>query len=245
MIHTMLEHTIELLEIDILLAAAILVSAAILTYKLKLHDDHADFDKDIILQIRKQQHLYNNKIASISNLTKFCTDYESLSRALNEYVITVESSESDTYMLIHFKNKYLASLFYSKKNEASTKGIFIKYQLRDFTFKTRCSDIELTDITGILLDNAIEASSAGDTIYVTVSKDEKTNKFCLCVENPGPSVTPQFLNVLFSKDFTTKGEGHGLGMSILKEKIDNRKGDIIVLNHTYDSIKYIVFEVIV
>lgn len=34
-------------------------------------------------------------------------------------------------------------------------------------------------------------------------------------------------------------------MSILKEKIDNRKGDIIVSNHTYDSIKYIVFEVIV
>ncbi len=245
MIHHLLKFRIEIYGIEIITFILVLLVIIVLTHILEKHDENANFDNELILQIRKQQHLYNNKIASISNLTKLCTDYESLSRALNEYVATVDNSDADTYMFIHFKNKFLASLLYSKKNEASAKGISIKYQFRDFTFKNRCSDIELVDITGILLDNAVEASNADDTIYVTVSMDKSTKKYRLCVENPGPDVTPQFLNGIFSKDFTTKGEGHGLGLSILKEKLDKRNGDITVSNHTYEGIRYIVFEVIV
>lgn len=210
---------------------------------------------DMIQNIQKQQHLYNNQIASLIHLSDSYHDYESLSHALKSYSNFAENAvDTESYSFLHIENKLLASLFYCKFHEARSAGMTMIVKVNDYRYHSPCSDTEIVDIVGILLDNALEASRENDNIYVTLGKRSGSNSpFFITVENPGPMVTGKFVHDIFSPRYTSKKEftGHGLGLNVLKSFVDKYHGSITVGNNYIDTAdpaagqqqQYIFFEI--
>lgn len=208
---------------------------------------------DMIQNIQKQQHLYNNQIASLVHLADSYQDYDSLSHALKNYSKFEENIiDNESYSFLHIENKLLASLLYCKYHEALTAGKQLVVTVNDYHYESPCSDTEIVDITGILIDNALEAANKNDKVYVTLGKRFGTaNPFFIHVANPGPQATATFVHDVFAPRYTTKKNrtGHGLGLGLLKTFVDKYNGSITVGNNYPDDTassgheQYIFFEV--
>ncbi len=80
----------------------------------------------------------------------------------------------------------------------------------------------------VLLNNAVEASSAGDSIHFTVDFSE--DEFLLEVKDEGCGMSEEVQSRLFSPYFTTKKGGLGLGLSLTQRIIHGHGGRIDVVS---------------
>lgn len=97
---------------------------------------------------------------------------------------------------------------------------------------------------GILVDNAIEASSEEQDICVQINSVE--NQVYFYISNPGPELTPQLRSLFFTKGYSTKQydkKQHGLGLYKLKKIADSYNGMIILDNKVADGQMLVCFEV--
>ena len=103
------------------------------------------------------------------------------------------------------------------------------------------TEFQIVDVCGILLDNAIEASHAGDIIYVEIGSliqeisPERNSAFSITVKNPGPEATQDFIKKIFSVGYTSKATSslsaeRGLGLPYIKSVIQKHHGYIEVSN---------------
>ena len=206
--------------------------------KQTLHDyeTYLPILEQMIQNIQKNQHRYNNQISSIIHLADVHTDYDSLCNALNEFsTATRQDADESYYDFLHLENKLLASILYCKVQEAYNHSKHIIVHVMDYSFESNCTDLEIVDITGILLDNALEATQPDQFIYVTIgdtSVQKENRKFKISVQNPGPAATDEYIRKIFRKKYTTKKntEGHGLGLAILQSTVNKYHGAITVSN---------------
>jgi len=83
-----------------------------------------------------------------------------------------------------------------------------------------------------LLNNAADAmgkrKGEGGTITVGTRLTPDDNMVELWVQDTGKGMSEEELNQLFTRGFTTKEEGHGIGLSICKNIVDQHRGTIHV-----------------
>lgn len=214
------------------------------------YDTYMPIIDTMIDNIQKRQHLYNNRILSLSQLSNTYDNYDDLCNAINE-ITHIDSSHKYSYDFLHLENKLLAGLLFSKISIAKSNNLNIIFNIYNYDYISECRDSEIVDIAGILIDNATEASSAGDNIYISIghkNNNNDENKFRITVENPGPVVTDEFIRMIFAKRYTTKKEkaGHGLGLSIVKSLVKKYHGNISVYNSTHTEtpdIRYLSIEI--
>lgn len=211
--------------------------------KIEIYETYLPILDNMIKNIRKRQHLYQNQISSIINLTHVQTNYDDLCTALTQFSEISETDKNDVSLLfLHIENKLLASLLYCKVIDAQTQGKNVIPTITKYSYQSNCSAFEIVDIVGILLDNAIESDS--ENIYITIGNNS-SEKFSICIENDGYLANPEFINKIFKSGYTSKKnpEGHGLGLSILKSKIRKYNGDITVGTTYHDEKTYLSIEV--
>ncbi|UCE08442.1 MAG: HAMP domain-containing protein, partial [bacterium] len=78
-----------------------------------------------------------------------------------------------------------------------------------------------------LIKNSIEASKPGSTIFIETKKlIEKDRKAKIEIRDHGTGMEPELLSKIFEPYFTTKQRGMGLGLSIVKQIIEDHNGEI-------------------
>lgn len=203
---------------------------------------------NMILSIRKTQHNYNNTIQAITGLAHSYSDYDSLVAALEQYS-TQSTKEIIPTQFLHFENKLLTALLYNKYCHALEKQINLNVLIHNHYYNSKLNEFQIVELTGILLDNAIEATSPNNDIFLeigsTISKNETTSNnlntpFYITVKNPGPKATQDFIKKIFSTGYTSKTtdtNNHGLGLSYVKALIHRHKGHIEISNEIISNEK--------
>lgn len=79
-----------------------------------------------------------------------------------------------------------------------------------------------------LVNNAIEAISAGGEIWITTWIDEAAQTGVFCVTDTGSGIKPEHVQHIFEPFFSTKRLGLGLGLSISRDIVQKHQGTVIV-----------------
>lgn len=81
-----------------------------------------------------------------------------------------------------------------------------------------------------VVKNAIEASKAGDTVYINVDCRSTDGTVYIKVSDSGKGVTEDHVDKLFTPYFSTKPNGTGLGLAHARKVLKAHNGDIELLS---------------
>jgi len=85
---------------------------------------------------------------------------------------------------------------------------------------------QLIRIVTNLVKNGIQAVSEGTTPKILVQLDQNANEVILTVSDNGVGITEDNKNKVFEPQFTTKSSGMGLGLAMVKNIVESKKGKI-------------------
>jgi two-component system sensor histidine kinase AgrC len=189
---------------------------------------------------------YTDKIENMSDeLRRFKHDYMNILQTLGGYIderdidglrefynndLLKESNkiiDKDRYLslLKHIKISALKALIASKVINAYSHGVEIRIEISDDIYELQVTIIDICRIVGILLDNAIEAAALCDikNVHIAIIKNDDFTVFI--INNSCSEDTPPIYKI-YDKNFSTKGEGRGIGLKTVRHIIDEKYSNI-------------------
>lgn len=173
----------------------------------------------IINEQGKKNHEFNNQLMVLNG-------YIDNKKKLKEYLeaIIKEHKGGKNYtieQLSYFPDGGIKGLIYHKLSRMEENNIkpylYIDKNVKDI-FETKFDVNMYSDITklfGVFLDNAIDASKNAEQKEIEI--DMKKDKDYLIVTISNTFAKDVDINKIGNKGFTTKGIGHGFGLSIVKD----------------------------
>lgn len=227
-------NAITLLSFFIFLMIALYFSFTILINRHKANEysqlkDYTNMIENMYSDLRSFKHDYLNILSTletyiekqdINGLKSFY--YNDL---LPESNIII-SKDISLSLLSHIKISPLKALLSSKFTTAHSHGINVSIELIDDIDHINMSTIDICRISGILLDNAIDASILCDNKFIHFALIKTDNEIILNISNSCLSSTPP-IHKLYQKNFSTKGEGRGIGLNNIKDIINKRYKNVL------------------
>ncbi|HZD59738.1 MAG TPA: GHKL domain-containing protein [Anaerolineae bacterium] len=234
-------HSLLTLLIAILSMAMVIIIRRVLA----LIEDEAEAEakldslqhvEELVGTIRAQRHDFGHHLQVAYGLL----EVEAYQEA-KQYIKNNVSEIATTLELVKTDNLGITALLYTKSGLAELKdialGVRIETSLKHLPLESRDANI----ILGNLLDNAFEAASLVpvDKRHVTLTVSRNQEDYIFEVKNSGSPIDPELIDSIFTPDFSTKGEGRGVGLYSVKRLVDKYDGKIEV---TSDS-DYVSFRV--
>ena len=146
--------------------------------------------------------------------------------------------------LLSCDSKMIAGMLFGKIKQAEAANRHIELSLHGLFKKTVTPETEWIEAIGILLDNAIEASPKGSTVFLSSKKQGDFLE--LTVANPAPPLSNTEFMALFGKGVTTKAnrDGHGFGLYNILRMTERYHGKILTRNESILNENYVVFGIL-
>ena len=214
--------------------------------ELQSYQKHLPIYESLINEIRANQHEYSNRLQNLQNLSNTCTDYDSLCQALHKH--TKEYTHPlHAYPLLQIDMPLLAAALYNLSCRAEAENITLYFDVVSEHLESHAPEYLLTDFACIITQNAIEASKAGDSIYIHISSENGMVQFE--IRNPvDKRYTPQDIQMFFKKNYSTKSDTpkdditpHGFGLFNLVNNITKWNGTIGADCVEYNNKFWIIF----
>lgn len=183
--------------------------------------------RQLVEALRASSHEFSNKLHVILGLLEL----EAYDEA-KKYVQTTQSEHGKlhTRMLRTFREPMIAGLMLGKFSVARERGIDLGVtpdsQLRSLLPGHLAHSLVL--VLGNLVDNALDALKEQSDPKGRISVDIRENNgtILLDVEDNGPGVQPGNREAIFQRGFSTKGEGRGTGLHLVRQEMELLGGRI-------------------
>ena len=175
--------------------------------------------------IRAQRHDYLNHIQVIYGLLEL-EEYEEAQK----YMEPVYKDIMKVNKALKTSEPAVNALLQAKMAMAEEKGIDIELAITSDLKDLIIEPWEFCRIVANLIDNsiyALEEKGQDKKLYIEIAEDP--NFLELSVVNNGPKIPEAILEHIFKEGFTTKGsKGQGMGLSIVKNLVEDYKGRLQV-----------------
>jgi signal transduction histidine kinase len=91
-----------------------------------------------------------------------------------------------------------------------------------------CNPSDIYRIISNLMVNAIQAAAEVDNSTIELSAGREQESMVIQVKDNGPGMSEAVLNKLFKLHFTTKEQGSGIGLSVVKKIVEDHQGTLFV-----------------
>ncbi|MBB6218431.1 sensor histidine kinase regulating citrate/malate metabolism [Anaerosolibacter carboniphilus] len=188
--------------------------------------------QEVIDALHGQKHDFNNHLNLIAGMLQVGKPERAL-----EYIFDVSQKVDEVFSISKIKNIEIAATLSRKCAIAESKGITVEMDITTSLENLRMDPIELCKVLFNLLDNAIYELEHSDHEQKILSIDisDHDHRYCIAIGNSYPILPSELYDRVFQPRYTTKnGEGHGYGLSIVKQIVDKNKGSIAV--ESYEGI---------
>ena len=206
-----------------------IASIAILLYSANII-----IDKENIIKITKEYNenlsVYNGVLQdSIENQRKIAHEHGNQLSILSGYIASKNLEKAQDYiekiigtcnvdneMLSHVKESGLKALLVYKNAIIERKNIDFELVIDEYIENTIIPSVDLCQIIGIFLDNAIEAAVQSEEPYITMSILKNDNELDIIIMN---SIKDENIDTerIYQKGYSSKGNGRGFGLHIVDE----------------------------
>jgi len=183
--------------------------------------------------------MVNNLIILKSTKDKASKDYEDL---LDEIIKDYQIKKSEFYSKIYNLPSGIKGIIYYKLGNINTKNINIelltnKKAKKAFENLNSKINFKVCKLTGILVDNAIEATVLTDNKYILLDLYLDNNDIVVYIENS--YLHSIDINTIYEKGVSTKGDNRGYGLYIANKMIKESNG-ILELNQYINDLNNFV-----
>jgi len=201
-------------------------------------------------------HDLNNILMNISAKINKIKENNSLSKDILEYIKDIDKTLSVANRLSKNLFDISGGKIISTK-ETTIKTIIlenIELLVRDNKYRLKLDipdDIlwpipDLTyfiQITNNLIINALQAMPDGGDISISISncQREKSTYLILSIKDTGPGIPPDIINRIYEPFFTTKSNGTGLGLYIVKSIVNSYGGDIEIKSEIGKGTEFTIY----
>ncbi len=175
-------------------------------------------------KLRMDRHDYLNHLQIIYGLMEL-EEYDEM----NSYLRKVYKELLKTGKAVKTSKPAINALLAAKSAESEAKGIEFVIEVKSDLKDLGMEDWELCKVLSNLIDNAVRAldDCEGKEKKLRVNITETPERYIFSVENNGPEIPESIRDRIFKKGFSTKKEeGHGMGLAIVSEILNNNDGDI-------------------
>jgi two-component system, CitB family, sensor kinase len=214
------------------------VSLENLTQVRALAEEITDYRR-LVDTLRAQNHEFMNKLQTISGLIQLGELEEVL-----DYVEDLSHKNSQLNHLLseHIRDNQIAGLLLAKYAYISEKKVQLSIRGESHVdgLPVGLSSEDACTIIGNLLDNSLEILQDHEQQHICITINSNQEKFKLTVYNSGPAITPEIEESLFIKGFSTKGEGRGFGLFLVKQVVEQVGGKI-----SWQNLEGVIWHVVI
>ena len=180
-------------------------------------------------EIRGFRHDYGGMLASFQSAIH-TGDIKEVERIYQEVLVNANLQlRSDKYTYFDLNNvgdSALRSVMTQTLFKARDYNIELTFEVKDFVKPLPIKLLDLVRMTSVLLNNAIEGAAESYQKTMNVSLVDLDTETILVIQNSRKK-RPLDLEEIYQTDFSTKCVGRGLGLSNIKEIINNYEGIIL------------------
>lgn len=179
--------------------------------------------------LRAQTHEYANSLHTIVGLIQIGAYDDVLDFIADE---TRGHRRLIRFLAENLPDRILSSMLIGKYMHASEQKVTMKIdpESRMIDLPDQLDRHTLTTALGNIIDNGIEAAlSNAEPPWITLSMSDFGHDLIFEVEDSGPGVPPEIIEKIFTKGFSTKGDGQrGYGLYLASRAIETLGGKIYV-----------------
>ena len=211
--------------------------------RIHMIEQYVPIVEELISQVRARQHEFNNRMMAIEAVVTSADTIEEARKEVTALTGSIGISLNDRELL-SCDSKMIAGMLFGKIKQAEVANLHIELSLHGLFKKTVTPETEWIEAIGILLDNAIEASPKGSTVFLSSKKQGDFLE--LTVSNPAPPLSNTEFMALFGKGVTTKAsrDGHGFGLYNILRMTERYHGKILTRNESILNENYVVFGIL-
>ena len=177
--------------------------------------------------LRSQRHDFLNHLQVVYSLMEM-EDYEEA----GAYIQKVYGRITAVSRVMKTANPAVNALLQVKVAACEKEGIRVRLNIQSAWKDLPVPGWEMCKVLSNLIDNAIDAlqevSHSERSLTLTLTEDLQSFRFS--VSNTGPMIPVQSWKSIFQPGITTKSEGHGMGLYIVKKTLEERGGGIEVVS---------------
>ena len=220
-----------LASLVVIWGAVVDISEALSTRRLVRQLDDMDQTieamSNLNITLRTQRHDFLNHLQVVYSLIEM----EEYGEA-NEYIEQVYGRITAVSRVMKTANPAVNALLQVKVAACEKAGVKVDVSITSKweSLENTMPDWEMCKVLSNLIDNAVDAMEdlpAGKKRLV-IALGENVKQYTFRVENTGVGIPVEIRERIFAPGFTTKGDGHGMGLHIVRRTLRERGGDISV-----------------
>lgn len=223
------DTVIYVIMMMVTICSVIIMLSAIIMERLYISDVQNSLSdlEQLNIKLRKQRHEYLNEMQVVYGLLEIDEPDEAL-----KYLKPVYEDVSRVGKALKTSRPALNALLYSKMELAKRKNINLCVEVSSDLKYVNIPQWDLCKIFANIIDNAITALEEDEeqkNKKINVQVSENAGEYLFIISNNGPVIPREKIPQIFKNGFTSKrGEGHGLGLGIVRDIVDEYNGVIEV-----------------
>ncbi|MGG5460628.1 ATP-binding protein [Clostridium sp. B9] len=181
---------------------------------------------EVVKNLRANVHEFRNNLHVILGLIQLGEHEEA-----RKYILkTQKMHETNSLKFSSIEDYYVRGLLLSRELVAKERGVDFILTEESFLFGNHnyVDSYDIVTILGNLVENAFDSCSASDKSekFVEVTLYEDDEKIEMQVRDNGKAIDKKIKDSMFEVGVSSKGEGRGTGLSLVKNRVELYDGTI-------------------
>lgn len=181
--------------------------------------------------LRAQRHDFLNHLQVVYSLMEM-HEYDEATDYLEKVYQEIRAVSS----VMRTQSAAVNALLQVKAAACQEAGIALELSIQSSLEELAMPRWELCRVLGNLLDNAMEACQAAQAPLIRLEITENLRGFLMSVRNNGPAIPPEMGERIFEPGVSSKGEGRGLGLSIVRQTLEDYGGQIDFFSNEEETV---------